>query len=95
MVSFLQTIGVASLASDIYSFVTEVDTGACCMFPDGRDFCLPTSRWISLSLLEGGALSLSIIRGGYVHRSYLGSLFANGWGCVPTLFVVWPGTPQP
>ena len=25
----------------------------------------------------------------------LGSLFADGWGCVPTLFVVWPGVSQP
>ena len=36
--------------------------------------------------LMGGAFSLGVIRGGRT----LGSLFANGQGCVPTLFDVWP-----
>ena len=45
--------------------------------------------------LVGGALSLGEIRGGCVPRGSLGSLFADGWGCVPTQFVLWPGASQP
>lgn len=46
---------------------------------------------LNLILLVGGALSLGVIRGGYVPRRNSGSLFADGWGCVPTLFVIWSG----
>ena len=66
--------------------MAEVDTGACCRFPGGRDWCLPT-----------GALSLGEIKGGCVPgvgRS-LGRLFTDGWGCVPTQIIVWPGASQP
>ena len=42
-----------------------------------------------------GALSLGAIRGGYVSRKTLGSLFSDGFRCIPTLFVVWPGASQP
>ena len=45
--------------------------------------------------LVGGALSLGVIRGRCVPGGSLGSLFADGWGCVPTWFVVWPGASQP
>ena len=45
--------------------------------------------------LVGGALSLDGIRGGSVPGGSLGSLFADGWGCVPTWFVVWPGVSRP
>ena len=47
--------------------------------------------------LLGGALSLGVIRGGSVPGGSvgsLGSLFADGWGCVPTQFIVWPGASQ-
>ena len=42
----------------------------------------------SLVTLLGGALSLGVIRGSCVPRRTLGSLFADGWGRVPTLSVV-------
>ena len=41
--------------------------------------------------LVGGALFLGEIRGGRVPGKTLCSLFADGWGCVSTLFVFWPG----
>ena len=41
--------------------------------------------------LVGGALSLDVIRGSCVLGGSLGSLFADGWGYVPTRFVVQPG----
>ena len=44
--------------------------------------------------LVGGALFTSVIRGGCVPRSNLGCLIVDGWGCVPTLFAVWPGASQ-
>ena len=36
---------VASLASDVFPLVGEVDTGAWCMLPDVRDLFLPSGRW--------------------------------------------------
>ena len=44
--------------------------------------------------LVGGALSLSEIRGGCVTGGSSGSLFTDGWGCDPTLIVIWPGASQ-
>ena len=38
--------------------------------------------------LVGGPLSLDVIRGGCVPEGSSGSLFADGWDCVPTSFVV-------
>ena len=50
---------------------------------------------LSLVPLMGAALSLGVIRdGSSVPWRTLGSLFADGWGCVPTLFVVWLGASQ-
>ena len=43
---------------------------------------------LSLIPLVGVALSLGVIRGSCVPRRTLGSLFADGWGRVPTLSVV-------
>ena len=45
---------------------------------------VPTQWQMELSLvpLEGWALPLGLIRGGCVLRRTLGSLFADGWGCV-------------
>ena len=45
----------------------------------------------------GCTLSLGVIRGscGLCGWVVFGSLFADGWGCVPTWFVVWPGASQP
>ena len=48
-----------------------------------------------LVLLVDGALFLGVIRCSCVPRRTLGSMFADGWGCVPTLFVVWLGASQP
>ena len=62
----------------------EVGRGACCSPPD-----------VSPIPLVYRVLPLGVIRDGCVPRRTLGSLFANGWGCIPTLFVVWPGAFQP
>ena len=58
---------------------------------------MPTNWQVELSLVPpvGGALSLGVIRGSNVPKRTLGSLFADGWGCVPTLFVGYPGASQP
>jgi len=58
-------------------------TGACPLV-DGAD-SYPSGGWL---------LSLGMIRGGCVPGGSLGCLLADGWGCVPTLFV-WPGASQP
>ena len=42
----------------------------------------------------GRALKRSISRGGCGLRKSLGSLFADEWGCVPALLVVWLGGSQ-
>jgi len=52
-----------------------------------KDLVLPRALVI-------GALSLGVIGGGPLPGGILGSLFANGWSCVPTWFVVWPGASQ-
>lgn len=36
-----------------------------------------------------------LIRGDCMPEASLGSPFADGWCCVPTRFVVWPGAFQP
>ena len=50
---------------------------------------------LSLVSLLDGALSLGVTRGSFLPRRTIGSLFAGGWGCVPTLFGVWPGVSRP
>ena len=40
-------------------------------------------------------MSLGVIRGSCVPGRTLGSLFADGYGCVPTFFVVQPGASLP
>ena len=46
--------------------------------------------------LVGGTLYLGVIRGSYMPGEVsFSSLFAEGWGCVPTSFVVCPGASQP
>ena len=50
---------------------------------------------LSLVSLLGRALPLDVNRGRCVLGRTLGSLFADGWGCVPTLFIVSPGASQP
>ena len=47
--------------------------------------------WVGLDLvlLVRRATSSGVFRGGCGLRKILGSLSADGWGCVPTLLVVW------
>lgn len=59
---------------------------------------MPSQWWVELGLspLMGWATSRGVSRGGCgVFIKSLGSLSANGWGCVPTQFVVWPVAFQP
>ena len=48
--------------------------------------------WVELGLgpLVGKAMSRGMSRGSCGLRKSLGSLSTDGWGCVPTQFVVWP-----
>ena len=52
--------------------------------------------WVELDLvsLVGRTVSSGMFRGGWGLRKTLGSLSDDGWGCVLTLFVVWPETYQ-
>ena len=50
--------------------------------------------WMRLDFvfLVGGTASSGVFWGVYDLIMTLGSLSANGWGCVPVLLVVWHGT---
>ena len=54
----------------------------------------PTHCKVELSLVPLVGLSLGMIRGVCVPRRSFGSLSVDGWGYVPTLFVVWSGASQ-
>ena len=76
------------------SLVAEVGTGACCRLLDGKDWCLSTGRWCWLLSLWCMRLCLWVWFEVVVcHRGVgsLGTLSADGWGCVPTWFVLWSG----
>ena len=53
---------------------------------------VPSQWWVELGLvpLMGRAMSRGVFRVGCGLRGTLGSLSADGWGCVPTLLFVWP-----
>ena len=44
--------------------------------------------------LMARAMSRGVFRGSCGLRMTLGTLSADGWGCVPTLLVVWPEASQ-
>ena len=68
----------------------EVHTGDCGRLPNGKDWACPL-----ICGADSYRSSVSgVIRGGCVPGRTLGSLFANEWSCVPTLFVVCPGASQ-
>ena len=52
--------------------------------------------WVELGLvpLVGRAMSRGMFRGSLELRKTLGSLSADGWGCVHLLLVVWPEASQ-
>ena len=54
---------------------------------------MPVFWWMRLDLvfLVGRTLSGGVFWGVYELIMVLGSLSANGWGCVPVLLVVWHG----
>ena len=55
---------------------------------------MPVFWWVGLDLLflVGRATSSGVFLGDCELTMILGSLSANGWGCVPVLLVVWHGT---
>ena len=57
---------------------------------------VPALWWVGLCLvlLVGRAMSRGMSRGVSGLRVTLGSLSADGWGCVPVLLVVWPEASQ-
>ena len=54
---------------------------------------MPVFWWVRLDLvfLMGRTASSGVFWGVCELIMILGSLSANGWGCVPVLLVVWPG----
>ena len=54
---------------------------------------MPVFWWVGLDLvfLVGRAASSGVFWGVCELSMILGSLSANGWGCVPVLLVVWHG----
>ena len=54
---------------------------------------MPVFWWVGLDLvfLVGRAASGGVFWDVCVLSMILGSLSANGWGCVPFLLVFWPG----
>ena len=54
---------------------------------------MPVFWWMRLDLvfLVGRTVSSGVFWGICELSNTLGSLSANGWGCVPVLLVVWPG----
>ena len=56
---------------------------------------VPVFWWMSLDLvfLEGRAVSVGLFGDVCEVIMILGSLSANGWGCVPVLLVVWHRVP--
>ena len=86
---------VASLASGVCPLGVKLIEGLAAGFlMGGIGACLLVVE-LSLVPLVGGALSLGVISRSCVPRRTLGSLFADGWGCVPTLFVFWPRASRP
>jgi len=58
---------------------------------------VPAYWWVELGLvpLVGRAISEGVfISGSCLFRTTLSRLSADGWGCVPTLLVVWPEKSQ-
>ena len=57
---------------------------------------VPAHWWVGLGLvpLVGRAMLRGVFRGSYALRMTLGSLSADEWGCVLTLFVVWAEASQ-
>ena len=54
----------------------------------GLDLVFPVGRAVT-DAVSWGVCELSMILG---ISMILGSLSANGWGCIPVLLVVWHGT---
>ena len=58
---------------------------------------MPVFWWVGLDIifLVGRAVSGGLFWGVCELLTILGSLSANGWGCVPVLLVVWHGHQAP
>ena len=54
---------------------------------------MPVFWWMRLDVvfLVGGTMSSGVLWGVCEFSMILGSLSANGWGCVPVLLIVWYG----
>ena len=57
---------------------------------------MPAPWWVELDPgpLVGRAMDRGVSRGSCGLRNSLGSLCADGWGCVPACLVVWPEASQ-
>ena len=85
---FYRLLDYVFLASVICLLAGEAGLEACAGFLVGG--LVPAHWWVKLSLgpLVVRTLSKGVSRGGYGFRKSLGSLCADGWGCVPALLFV-------
>ena len=86
---------VVFLASVLCPLVNEADLRSLHRLPGGKDLFLPThvSRWV-LYLWWVGLCQRVCLVGNCGLRKTSGFLAAAGWGCVPSLLVVWPEASQ-
>ena len=82
------------LASGVCFLVGEFGSGAYAGFLVGGTGACPLVVDLGLVSLVGRAMSMGVFRGVCELSITLGSLSPDGWGCVPTLLVVWPKTSQ-
>ena len=77
---------VVPLVPAVCPLVDEAGLRGLCRLPGGRN-------WV-LSLWWAGPCQGVCLAGSYGLRKTLGSPSADGWGCLPTLLVVWPKASQ-
>ena len=83
---------VVHLVSAVCPLVDETVLRGLCRFPSWGVWYPPTGGWSwGLSLWwERPYLRVCLLLGSCLFRTTLSRLSADGWGCVPTLLVVWP-----
>ena len=62
-----------------------------CRLPGEGNWCLCSGGWGWILSFQWGGPLLVVFWGVCELSMILGSLSANGWGCVPVLLVVWHG----
>ena len=65
-----------------------------CLAPGEASVCPVVSGAGGLGPPAGRAMSRDMFKGGCGLRNSFNRLSGDGWGCIPTQFVVWPEIPQ-